>query len=129
MLGQAPWRLRDGTFVPGESCIEEVGGGGERKPTVCGLTGAQVHRQAFIFAQVGLGKNAAKALSLPEECACPGLTGLPKNGRQRVSYIGLVRNRNNPPFTQTLKQTKTGASHCPPGLDPRQEFGFIFFLD
>lgn len=78
-------------------------------PTVCGLAGSPgAQAGAFTVAQVGLGKNAAKALFPPEECVCSGLSGLPKNGRQRVNSIGLVRNRNNSPFTQTLQQTQLG---------------------
>lgn len=94
MLGRAPRSLRGGTFVPGKSCIkdEERGWGGRS----LGMRphGAQVRRHFHLegsLAWVGLGRNAHKAPFLPEECACSGLTGLPKNDRQRVNYIGLLR--------------------------------------
>lgn len=97
----------------GRAALKKWGAEGRGSPRCVVSLGAQVHRQAFIFAQVGLGKNAAKALFLPEECACPGLTGLPKNGRQRVSYIGLVRNRNNPPLHRHSSRRKLGFSLSP----------------
>ena len=81
--------------------------------------GAQVRRHFHLdnsLAQVGLGQPAAKVHFLPDKCACPGLTGLPETDTQRVDYIGLFKKANNLPFTQTLRQTKPGAS-------------FFFFLN
>lgn len=94
--------------------------------------GAQIHEHFHLddsLAQVGLGKNAAKAPFSPEECVCSGLTGLPRKDRQRVNYTGFFKNINNLPFTQTFKQIKARASHCSPGLYSKQQFGLTLFLD
>lgn len=76
------WRLREGNFV----YIKEEGG---RVPWCVVSLGAQVHKNFHLddsLVQVELGKNAATSPFFPEECACSGLTGLPRmTGKESIT--------------------------------------------
>lgn len=78
------------------------------------------------LARVRLGRDWGSTQPGFTSRACSGLAGLSKNDRQRVDYTGLFEKIDNLPFTQTHRQVKPRASNCPPGPDPRQQFGLSF---